>query len=74
MAIERVSGLTGKDHGLDEIVGKNISMHLERMDHNHIWMLVTDLDGNEVTVNLWAKGTIKATVDQDRAPEGKSEP
>ncbi len=54
MAIERITGITPKDFGFDELVAGEAWIHIERMNRNHIWMVVTSKD-KTVTLNLYAK-------------------
>lgn len=49
---------------LDEIVGAG-TFHLEQMDANHWWMLLTDANGNAVHVHLTARGAIKANFERE---------
>jgi hypothetical protein len=58
----------GGDGLLDEIVGAGL-FHLEQMSDSHWWMSL-DTEHGQVTVNLTAKGRIKAAVEE--AKESKS--
>lgn len=49
---------------LDQIVGAG-TFHLEQMDANHWWMLLTDANENAVHVHLTARGAIKANFERE---------
>lgn len=53
-----------EDKTLDEIVCDDAYVHLEQMDDNHWWMVVSD-GKKKVHVNLMAKGKIAASFFED---------
>lgn len=56
---------TPNEHGaLDEIVAKNVFVHLEYMSLRHVWISIGD-----VHVNLIARGVISASVSESAKPE-----
>ena len=50
----RYATLTNGDTELDEVVASNAYVHLEAMDDNHWWLLVT-AGGQSVHVNFYTK-------------------
>lgn len=66
MAIERIDGANSpEDWGLDELWAKGASVHIERMNKDHIWLAVEDGE-RRVVINLSARGIIRARVDIER--------
>jgi len=68
MAIERITGLEKwpPDYGLDEVVGRGVNFHIERMDDGHFWFSVSD---GEREVCFWLYSKTKITVThEDRGP------
>lgn len=64
MTIQRISGTGQDDFGLDELVADNAAVHIERMDRNHVWLSV-ETAGERVSINLIARGTIHALIEQE---------
>ena len=61
---------TGEKDVLDEVVARNAYVHLEAMDDNHWWMIITS-GGQSVHVNLYtkrAKITAHAEVEHAETP------
>ena len=40
--IDRITGVTAEDFGLDEIVATGVSFHMERMDGDYMWFVISD--------------------------------
>lgn len=67
MAIERV---TPDRLGLDEIVGRDCLVHIERMDDDHVWIGISCGD-DHLHVHYHSDKPIRATVERWKEDERK---
>jgi hypothetical protein len=55
------------DGRLDEIVSKNCTVHLEKMDKGHWWMAIHDQDGGEVHIEFFGREVVSISPTPDRS-------
>lgn len=61
--IKRVTGVDSVHFGFDELLADGARIHIERMNRDHMWMIVCVGD-QEVTLNFHAKkNTLYVNVD-----------
>lgn len=58
------------DDGFDELFLRNVNVHIERMDYDHIWIGLYS-DGHAVHLNLFAEGegSMRGTLDVSVEPD-----
>src|SRR3990167_6738076 len=56
------------DGKLDEIVARNCTVHLERIDERDYWMAICSHDGKELHVNFLACKNVTVTLTTQRSP------
>ena len=67
--IDRITGVEAAHLGLDEIVASGIDFHMERMDDDYLWFVISD-GKNDQHVDIYARdGKLVVTVrDQEPCP------
>lgn len=58
--------VTQEDRDWDELVVRDPeSVHMERMDDDHVWLQIYRTDGPDLRITIYSRGVIGVLVEED---------